>query len=191
MGTHKLLLPLGDRPVIAHVIAAACASGADTVLVVLGHQAEQVRAALPPNRLRVVENPEYTDGMASSLRAGIAAVPAECAGALVLLGDQPLITATLLDRLIAAARRAPDTIVSAVYGGRRGNPVFFPRMDFAALEAIEGDEGGRSVLARHPERVHWIECADVGSALDVDTPDDYERTREAWDEWTRRLRDTK
>jgi molybdenum cofactor cytidylyltransferase len=189
MGTHKLLLPLGDRPVIAHVVAAACASGADPVLVVLGHGAERVRAALPPSRVQIVENPAYAGGMASSLRVGIAAVPAECAGALVLLGDQPLITAALLDRLIAAARQAPDTIVSAAYGGRRGSPVYFPRMDFVALEAVAGDEGGRSVLAQHPDRVRLVECADVGSALDVDDPVGYERIRVEWDMWRRRRRD--
>jgi molybdenum cofactor cytidylyltransferase len=189
MGRHKLLLPLGDRPVIAHVVAAACASNADPVLTVLGHEAERVRAALPPTRTRMVENFAYAEGMASSLRAGVAAVPAECAGALVLLGDQPLITAALLDRLIEVAQRAPDAIVAAAYAGRRGSPVYFPRIDFAALEAVEGDEGGRSLLAQHPDRVRLVECADVGSALDVDTPEDFVRIREAWDAWTRRWRD--
>jgi molybdenum cofactor cytidylyltransferase len=189
MGQHKLLLPLGDRPVIAHVVAAACSSDADPVLIVLGHEAEQVRATLPSTRIREVENSSYIEGMASSLRAGIAAVPAECAGALVVLGDQPLITAALLDRLIASARRAPGAIVAATYAGRRGSPVYFPRRDFAALEAVDGDEGGRSVLAQHPDRVRLVECADVGTSLDVDTPEDYERIREAWDAWRRRLRD--
>ncbi len=189
MGRHKLLLPLGDRPVIAHVVAAACASGADPVLIVLGHEAERVRAALAPSRIRTVENHAYMEGMASSLRAGIAAVPAECAGALVVLGDQPLITAALLDRLIDGARRDPGAIVAAAYAGQRGSPVYFPRMDFAALAVVEGDEGGRSVLAQHPDRVRLVACDDIGSALDVDRPEDYERIREAWDVWTRRLRE--
>lgn len=189
MGRHKLLLPLGDQPVIAHVVAAACASGAEPVLIVLGHEAEEVRAALPPSRAHMVENPAYTEGMASSLRAGIAAVPAECAGALMVLGDQPLITAALLDRLIEAAHHDPDAIVAATYAGQRGSPVYFPRVDFAALEAVEGDEGGRTVLAQHPDRVRLVACADVGAPLDVDTPADYERIREAWDAWTRRLHD--
>jgi molybdenum cofactor cytidylyltransferase len=188
MGRHKLLLPLGDRPLVAHAVAAACASGADPVLVVLGHEAGRVRAALPPGRFRVVENPDHAQGMASSLRAGMGAVPPGCAGTIVLLGDQPLVGAPLIDRLIEDARAHPDTIVAATYGGYRGNPVYFPRQYFAELAAVEGDEGGRSVLAAHPERIRLVECADVASMLDVDLPDDYERARDAWDDWRRRVR---
>jgi molybdenum cofactor cytidylyltransferase len=191
MGEHKLLLSLGDRPLIAHVVAAACASSADPVLVALGHEAERVRAALPPDRYVAVANPDYAQGMASSLRAGIAAVPVECAGAIVLLGDQPLVTAGLLDRLIDAARHDSYSIVAATYASRRGSPVYFPRMYFSELEAIAGDEGGRSVLARHPDRMRLVECADIASALDVDRPEDYERIRAAWDAWRRKSGEAK
>lgn len=180
MGRHKLLLPLGGRPLVAHAVAAACASAADNVLVVVGYEAERVRAALPPDRYTIVENPDYAQGMATSLHAGIAAVPAACAGALITLGDQPLVGAELLDRLIGAARRSPD-IVAACYDGRRGNPVYFPRRFFAELEAVEGDAGGRTVLARHSESVLEVECGDLAPDLDADTPEEYERLHREWE----------
>ncbi len=185
MGRHKLLLPLGDRPLVAHVVAAACASGADPVLVVVGHEAERVRDALPPGRQRVVVNEDFATGMASSLRAGVAAVPRECAGALILLGDQPLVTAPLLDRLIAAARARPGVMVAASYGGRRGSPVCFPRAYFEELTAVAGDEGGRSVLAHHVDRVELVACDQLAPDLDVDDPADYARIQELWAAWRR------
>jgi molybdenum cofactor cytidylyltransferase len=186
MGQAKLLLPLGDRPLVAHAVAAAQASVAEPVIAVLGYEAERVRGALPPARLLIVENPRYAEGLATSLRAGLAAVPPRCAGALVLLCDQPLITAALVNRLLAAARQDGQdarAILAASYAGRRGHPVYFPRLYFDALAAVEGDEGGRGVLAQYADRVRLIECADVGQELDVDTLDDYERVRRRWDEW--------
>lgn len=186
MGLHKLLLSLGNRPLVAHVVAAACGSQADPVLVVVGHDAGRVGAALSPDRFRVVENPDYAEGMATSLRAGIAAVPPASAGAIILLADQPLVTAELLDRLITAASADRDAFVAAAYDGRRASPVYFPSRSFPELEAVEGDEGGRSVLARHPDRVRLVECGDIASALDIDRPEDYERVREAWEAWRRR-----
>lgn len=186
MGQHKLLLPLGGTAIVAHTVAAACASEADPVLVVVGHEAERVRVALPPGRHTVVANPDHAQGMASSLRAGIAALPQEVAGALVVLGDQPLITAELLDRLIAAAHEHPHGIVAASYEGRRGHPVYFPRRYFSEVQAVRGDEGGRSVLTRHREALVVVECGDLAPDLDADTPEDYRRLQE---EWARRARE--
>ncbi len=181
MGAHKLLLPLGGRPLVAHAVRAACESRASPVIVVLGHEAERVRAALPAGSYTVVENPGYAAGMASSLRAGLAAVPESCAGALVVLGDQPLVSPELLNRLIDAALRSPERIVAASYDGRRGNPVCFPRRYFAELAAINGDEGGRSVLLRHPDALLTVECGDLAPDLDADTPEDYARIQREWE----------
>lgn len=186
MGAHKLLLPLGDRPLVAHVAAAASASAADPVLVVLGYDADRIGAALPPGRCSIIANARYAEGMSRSLAAGLAAVPPACGGVLIVLGDQPLISAALLDRLIGAARQHPGVIVAAAYGGQRGNPVYFPREDFGEVAAIEGDEGGRAVIARHLDRLRLVECGDVGSPLDADHPEDYERIRALWEAWEAR-----
>jgi CTP:molybdopterin cytidylyltransferase MocA len=186
MGRHKLLLPLGGLPLVAHAVAAACASGADPVLVVVGHQADQVHAAVlsacPQERLRFMTSDEFASGMSSSLRVGIAAVPAMCAGALVLLGDQPLLGPALAQRLLDAARAHPHKIIAATYAGQRGNPVYFSREYFAELAAVTGDEGGRSVVERHRDQTELVECGDLAVPLDVDDPADYARAQALWAE---------
>lgn len=181
MGAHKLLLPLGDRPVIAHVVGAALASRLRPVVVVLGYEADRMRAALPPGDLVVIENPAFAAGLATSLRAGLAAIPAGAAGAIVALADQPLLTAAHLDRLADAAETSRAPIVAAGYGGRRGNPVYFARAYFPELLAVTGDEGGRAVIARHAEEVALCELGDEGAGLDVDTPSDFARVRALWE----------
>lgn len=187
MGAHKLLLPLGGRPLVAFAVAAACASSADPVVVVLGRAADEVRAALPLTaRFRTVVNPDFAIGMASSLRAGLHALSttrrdhggppdASVAGALIALADQPLAGADLFDALLRAAVAAPGAIVAPSYAGQRGNPVVFPAALFSELERIEGDQGGRGVVARHPELLRLVEWPDARAALDVDRPGDYER----------------
>ncbi|MBF6591758.1 MAG: nucleotidyltransferase family protein [Ktedonobacterales bacterium] len=186
MGQQKMLLPLGDRPILAHIVAAACASAAEPVVVVLGHEADAVRAALPTGRWEEVYNHAFAQGMATSLRAGVSLMAyrdserQSSLGTLVLLGDQPLVTTAMLDRLITAAREHPDDPHAATYGGQRGTPVYFPRALFTEVYALEGDEGGRSILARHSARLRLIELGPPTAALDVDSPEDYERVRAYW-----------
>lgn len=181
MGAHKLLLALGDRPLIAHTVTAACASSANPVVVVLGHDADRVAAALPSGRQQVVINPNYAEGMATSLRASLEALPHTTMGALILLGDQPLFTRDLIEMMLDAARQSPDSILAASYGARRGNPVYFPRAYFEELRNVTGDEGGRSVIQRHPESVRLVDIAEADAALDADAPEDYQRILAAWE----------
>src|SRR5262245_20426761 len=130
MGAQKLLLPLGGWPLVAYAVAAACASAADPVLVVLGREAEQVAQALPVGRFMLATNPDYASGMASSLRVGLDTLPEAVLGALILLGDQPLVTPSIVAALLDEARRSPNAIVAAAYAGKRGHPVYFPRQLF-------------------------------------------------------------
>jgi molybdenum cofactor cytidylyltransferase len=175
MGSHKLLLPYLGRPIVNWVLAAACASQADPIIIVLGHEAQQVDAALQAERwFLAIHNPWYVDGISTSLRIGLAATPKDVHGAIILLGDQPLITPEIINAMIAESACDPDAIVAASYQGRRGNPVLFPRQYFADLEAITGDEGGRSVLARYRERVRRVEITDALAGFDVDTPEEYQ-----------------
>lgn len=180
MGAHKLLLPLGDRPVIAHVVTTVLATSLRPVVVVVGHEAARVRAALPAGDLLVVENSAYADGLATSLRVGIAALPDAVRGAVIVLGDQPLLTATQLERLASAALAGEAGIVAASFAGRRGNPVYFARRYFPELLAVTGDEGGRMVIARHASALALCELGDTAASLDIDTPADLERVRAIW-----------
>jgi molybdenum cofactor cytidylyltransferase len=185
MGQHKLLLPVGGRPLVTYAVHAALSSRARPVIVVLGHNAAAVRAALPGPKLTLVTNPSYGQGMSTSLRAGIAAVPAASAGALVLLADQPLVTAGFLNRVLAAAQAAPEAIVAASYAGQRATPVYFPRGYFPELARASGDEGGRSVIAAHPDTVRLVEASRPETGLDVDRPGEYERLVAEWPRYAR------
>lgn len=178
MGANKMLLPLAGRPLAWHVVNAACASSADIVLVVLGNEADAVAAALLEGRYQRVDNPRYTDGLSTSLQAGLNALPANIAGALVLLADMPRTSLATLEAILAAAREAPARIVATNHQGRPAPPVYWPSALFADLRTIRGDEGGRSLLLRAPDAVRLVEMAQPNEALDVDAPEDYRRIQE-------------
>ena len=178
MGAHKLLLPLGGRPLLTYAVEAACASSTAPVVIVLGHNAEAARAALlsqPASCYQVVINADYAQGMAGSLRVGLNALPATASGVVVALADQPLVTSAIFAALLTEAARQPESIVAASYAGQRGHPLYFPRALFDELRAVSGDEGGRSVIARYPDRLRLVAIADSDAALDVDRPEDYTR----------------
>lgn len=185
MGTHKLLLPLGKKPLVAYAVAAALASTAYPIIVVVGYEAEKIRAALPVGLYQVVENAHYAEGMATSLRAGIAAVPKDASGAIVLLADQPLLRPRHVDEILTVAQASPHCIVAASYDGRRGNPVYFPRTLFDELVSVTGDEGGRSVIARHGDVVRLVRIQPAETALDVDRPGEYETLVANWDRYSK------
>lgn len=174
MGHNKLLAELAGAPVVRHTVTAALASGARPVVVVLGHQATEVRAALAGLAVDFVENPAYADGMATSLAAGVRAVEAlapAAGGALVCLGDMPRLRGPLLDAVIAAARVAGDAaIVVPTCERKRGHPVLWPRRYFAEIAALTGDVGARAVVDRYPDHVALVALDDPAILLDVDTP---------------------
>jgi len=179
-GANKLLEPVGGTPVIRRVVQAVLASRARPVIVVTGHDRERVEAALEGLPVRLVHNEVYGSGMASSLRTGIAAVPAEAEGAMVVLGDMPLLQGELLDRLMAAHEPAAGRLIAVpVAGAARGHPVLWSRRYFPELMALEGDVGARQLLARHSEVVAEIAVEGEGAFLDVDTPGLLEQARAA------------
>lgn len=177
-GPNKLLAELNGRPLVRIVAEQVLASKAAGVTVVTGHQADKVREALRGLDVSFVHNPDYAEGLAGSVKAGIAAVPAAADGAVVCLGDMPLVDARLIDRLIEAF--APDRgalIVVPVSDGRRGNPVLWSRRFFAELMTLDGDIGARHLIARHGETVAEVPVAGAGAFLDIDTPQALEDAR--------------
>jgi molybdenum cofactor cytidylyltransferase len=170
-GPNKLLAELGGKTLVRIVAEQALASKAQGVIVVTGHQAEQVEKALQGLKVKFVRNPDFAGGLASSVKAGIAAVPANADGAVICLGDMPLISAHLIDRLIEAF--APDRgnlIAVPVSDGRRGNPVLWSRRFFSELMALDGDIGARHLIAKHSEAVAEVPVEGFGAFLDIDTP---------------------
>ena len=165
----KLVARLDGVPLVRRVAEAALGTGARPLVVVTGHAAAEVRAALDGCAVGFAHNPDYAAGLASSLRAGLLALPPEASGTLVLLGDMPGVTAPLLERLIAAFGADPDADAAVpVHGGRRGNPALLGRALFAQVEALTGDEGARRLLAR--ARLVEVPVDDDAVLLDVDEP---------------------
>jgi molybdenum cofactor cytidylyltransferase len=170
-GPNKLLAELAGKPLVRIVTEQALASKASEVIVVTGHQAAEVEKVLAGLKVKFVHNPDFAAGLASSVKAGIAAVPDHDEGAVVCLGDMPLIDARLIDRLIEAF--APDRgnlIVVPVSDNRRGNPVLWSRRFFAELMTLDGDIGARHLIARHGEAVAEVAVEGQGAFLDIDTP---------------------
>jgi molybdenum cofactor cytidylyltransferase len=170
-GPNKLLAELGGKALVRIVTEQALASKAKDVIVVTGHQAEQVEKALQGLKVKFVRNPDFASGLASSVKTGIAAAPENADGAVVCLGDMPLIDAHLIDRLIEAF--APDRgnlIAVPVSDGRRGNPVLWSRRFFGELMTLDGDIGARHLIAKHGEAVAEVPVEGHGAFLDIDTP---------------------
>jgi molybdenum cofactor cytidylyltransferase len=171
-GPNKLLAELSGKPLVRIVTEQALASGASGVIVVTGHQAAEVEKALAGLKVKFVRNPDFAAGLASSVKTGIAAVPANADGAVVCLGDMPLIDARLIDRLIEAF--APDRgnlIAVPVSDGRRGNPVLWSRRFFDELMTLDGDIGARHLIAKHNQAVAEVPVEGHGAFLDIDTPE--------------------
>jgi molybdenum cofactor cytidylyltransferase len=170
-GANKLVAPLDGRPMVRWS-AEALASAVDAAYVVVPSQDREIRAALRGLRLHWVENADANEGMASSIRAGVATLPAEAEAVVITLGDQPLIHGDLIRDVVATWRAAPPGIraVAAQYEDGRGHPVLFGAALFADLKALEGDRGARELLASLGDSLAVVRATGVRPA-DVDTPD--------------------
>jgi len=177
-GPNKLLAELEGKKLVRIATEQALASKASDVIVVTGHQADLVEQALAGLDVKFVRNQDFASGLASSVKAGIAAVPSEADGAVICLGDMPLIDAGLIDRLIDdfAADRG-HLIVVPVAAGRRGNPVLWSRRFFQELMTLDGDVGARHLIAKHSEAVAEVAVEGEGAFLDIDTPQALEAAR--------------
>ena len=171
-GPNKLLAEIGGRPLVRIAAGEALASRARPVIVVTGHQQEKVEAALAGLDVKCVPNPHYADGLSASLKAGLAALPADADGAIICLGDMPQVNAALIDRLVSAFDPEKGALVVVpTIEGKRGNPVLWSRRFFPDLMALEGDVGARHLIARYPEAVVEVPLAGKAALVDVDTPE--------------------
>jgi molybdenum cofactor cytidylyltransferase len=179
----KLVAGLSGKPIVRRVVEAALESRARPVIVVVGHARESVEAALTGLAAGIALNPDFETGVASSLRVGLSAMPADVAAAVVLLGDMPNVGAALIDRLIDAFEAASQArAVAPVQNGRRGNPVLLARTMFEAAMRLDGDEGARRLIGElNAGQIIEIEAAGSDASFDVDTPEDLAAARSARD----------
>jgi molybdenum cofactor cytidylyltransferase len=172
MAPHNKLLVTdkSGKPMIARVVDNVLSSNARPILVVLGHQAEQIEHALGGRPVRFVHAQDYAEGLAASLKAGIAAVPPECAAAIVCLGDMPLVTGRMIDRLMSMYDADEGRqIVLPTFRGKQGNPMLWDKRFFPEILQIIGDSGARFLVGKHAEVVVEAEMADDAVLRDFDT----------------------
>ncbi|UIP00450.1 nucleotidyltransferase family protein [Halobaculum sp. CBA1158] len=176
---NKLLATVEGEPLVRRALRTLTAAELDPVIVVVGHEAEAVREALPDDGERVVEADDYATGQAASVRRGIAAVvdaADDAAAATFLPGDMPFVDAETVRTLVDAYAAGAGDALAPAHEDRRGNPVLFDRRHFEALAGIEGDTGGRAVLLGSDDAA-LVAVDDRGVAVDVDTPADLARHR--------------
>ena len=173
MGLTKLLLPIRGKSLLQLVIDNARQSKAGEVIVVLGAEAAKLRREIKQSQVKITENPSYKEGMSTSLRAGLKAVSPEAKAVLILLGDQPLVSASIIDALIAKYEESGSSMVAPAYDGKRGNPVLFDRSLIPELMGVTGDKGGREVIEKHPDQLATVNFKSAVTGSDIDSRDDY------------------
>jgi molybdenum cofactor cytidylyltransferase len=179
-GPNKLLEEINGKPLVRIATEHVLASRARPVIVVTGHQKERVERALTGLPVTFVHNPDFALGLSTSLKAGIAAVPAEVDGVVVCLGDMPQVSAALIDRLIAAFDPERGALVAIpTIAGKRGNPVLWSRRFFPDLMAVEGDVGARHLIGGYGEAVVEVPVEDAAALTDIDTPEALSAVRAA------------
>ena len=177
-GQPKQLLDWQGTPLVARITDVALRAGLTPVIVVLGCQAKEVSEALDNGGLqqvRTVMNWRWEEGLSTSVRMGLSALPPETEAAIFLQADQPMITAALLQTLVARSRETGAAIVYPTHAGQRHSPALIARRFFHELAGVTGDEGGRSVIAGHTDAVATVEIADPDVLVDIDTPADHAR----------------
>ena len=175
-GPNKLLADANGEPLVVHAVKAALASQAVELVVVLGHMADQVKAAVlaavPKARLRFATNPDFAEGLSTSVRTGIAALGKEIDAAIVQLGDMPGVNSALLDRLMAAFSPVEGrSICVPTVAGKRGNPVLWDRRFFPEMANLSGDSGAKHLIGEHADLVCEVEMTGEAAITDIDTPE--------------------
>jgi nicotine blue oxidoreductase len=174
-GGGKLLAEYRGRPLIEATLLGLREAPVDETIVVVGNDAEGLRGLCESYGVHLAENPAWAEGMATSVKKGLAACSPDADAAVVVLGDQPLVGAKAVERLVEAYEGGAAVAV-ATYGGERRNPALFTRGTWPMLEEeLSGDEGARGFLRSHPEMVTEVPCDDVADPTDVDTVEDLRR----------------
>lgn len=173
MGQPKQLVKLAGEALVRRAARVALEAGLEPVIVVLGCRADAVIAACPGLEVQMVLNDRWSDGMASSIRAGVTAVPQEASAVVLLACDQPAVDAAFLTAMLQAHHTEPGRLITASYAGAVGIPALFPRRCFESLQELTGDRGARSLLVE----ADMVKLPLPGGEMDIDTPQDLDELR--------------
>jgi molybdenum cofactor cytidylyltransferase len=185
-GRPKQILKLKGKYLLEHVLNAALESKLNHVVLVLGHDHQNILQTLGScaahERLQVVVNHRYLEGQSRSLQAGLLKIRQMFPAVMFLLGDQPMLNSNTIDHMLDRFRYSGKDICVPVCKGKKGNPTIFSRVLYDQLMAIEGDIGARDIIRTHPERVLYIDLDDPLCFFDVDSPKDFENLQSLLDE---------
>nr|MBP7323306.1 molybdenum cofactor cytidylyltransferase [Deltaproteobacteria bacterium] len=173
MGRPKLLLPWGNTTILGKVVDTYLETTISELIVVIGDNQESLKEILTSKPVIIVENPQYHEGMSTSIRKGIEAASDQAEGYLIGLGDQPLITSDIINRLVSVFVEENPGIAVCSYKQEKGHPVVFARTFRKTLCNLTGDMGGRTIIRQHGEQVRYVDVGSKAIFVDIDTPDDY------------------
>jgi molybdenum cofactor cytidylyltransferase len=176
MGRNKLLLGIGGESLVRRAARVALESGVDAVTVVLGHEADRVKAELAGLDCATVVNPEHANGQGASLRKGVASLPKDADAALVLLADMPFVSAAMVVAVLERHRESGAPLVISRYGGVQAPPTLYGRALFDELLAIPDERCGKQLVRRHEPEAAVVDFS-AEALRDIDVADDYERVR--------------
>jgi molybdenum cofactor cytidylyltransferase len=168
---NKLLLKFNDKTMVSYVVDQLASSNVDDIYVVTGNEADAVKKSIS-EKVTFIHNPNYAEGLSTSVKAGIAALPDDIDGVMICLGDMPYITANDYNKLIDAY--APAKIIAPTTNGKIGNPLIFARDYFTNFEELTGDKGARKLLKDYPEQIIEVDLNTEAIFQDIDTPQEYE-----------------
>jgi molybdenum cofactor cytidylyltransferase len=173
MGKPKQLMPLGKSTLLEQAIDNLLNSSVDETIVVLGHKAQEITKTIANKPVKIVLNPDYRQGMSTSIIAGLILVDPRSHAVMLALGDQPLVASQTINQLIEAFNKHNKGIAVPTYRGRRGHPIIFDIRYKAELFKLKGDIGGREIIQNHPKDVFKVAVDSESVVSDIDTKEDY------------------
>jgi molybdenum cofactor cytidylyltransferase len=174
LGQPKQLLPLGDKPMLQHVLDCVRDANVDLRYIALGHAAEAIAASVSMDGFERIENPSYLAGQSTSVRLAVSSMPDEVDAIIFVLGDQPLQSSKVISRLADSYRASAESIIQPQYAEGPGNPILIDRSLFPELQKLDGDTGARPVLRERQREIRRIDVSDFHRPSDIDTWEDYE-----------------
>jgi molybdenum cofactor cytidylyltransferase len=174
MGTPKQLLRLGAETLLDRVLDMVRSSSVSEIVLVLGAAADDIKRSVATSDVKIVTNPDYLQGMGTSLRKGVAALSPSIQAAMVVLGDQPFVSSSTLDFLIAAHQQSNCEVAIPTFRGFRGNPVLIDRALFPEIQQLAGDVGCRAIFGSHTRGIHKVAVDDPAILLDIDSAEDWQ-----------------
>lgn len=171
-----MLVEWNGKPLIRHIVEQGLAACLSSVIIVTGCFDSNIRNAVEGLNVQVVHNPNWEEGVSSSIRVGLQRISSNVGATLFILADQPFQNSQLIETLVDHHRQSLSSIIAPMVEGKRGNPVLFDRVTFPDLMNLRGDIGGRGIFSKYP--IQWIDWYDSRVMIDIDTPDDYQHSLE-------------